>query len=118
MFKLSLVAASALALVGCAVDPDTVDPQAGTQLGTSAAPLSLECNTGQVLVCHMPPGNPANMHEVCVGVASLPAHLAEHTDTIPGPCVGLCSGLEVPCLTSAECCSPFECVYGQCVSQT
>lgn len=38
------------------------------------------------LVCHIPPGNPENMHEICVGLSAVPAHEA-HGDII-GPCDG------------------------------
>jgi hypothetical protein len=39
-----------------------------------------------VTICHIPPGNPANMHTITINSAALPAHLA-HGDNI-GPCVG------------------------------
>jgi hypothetical protein len=45
----------------------------------------LSCAPGQkVTICHIPPGNPANAHEISVSINALPAHLA-HGDTI-GPC--------------------------------
>jgi hypothetical protein len=45
----------------------------------------LSCDEGEkVTICHIPPGNPANAHEITVSVNALPAHLA-HGDTI-GPC--------------------------------
>jgi hypothetical protein len=31
-------------------------------------------------MCHYPPGNPENRHEICVGNAAVPAHLA-HGDS-------------------------------------
>ncbi len=37
-------------------------------------------------VCHIPPGNPANMHTICVGNPAVPAHMA-HGDFL-GPCCG------------------------------
>jgi hypothetical protein len=40
------------------------------------------CAAGEQLVCHVPPGNPANEHEICVGTAAVRAHLA-HGDRIP-----------------------------------
>jgi hypothetical protein len=42
-------------------------------------------------ICHIPPGNPANAHTLCVGNAAVRAHLENHGDTL-GPCVS-----EPPC---------------------
>lgn len=39
---------------------------------------------GKVVICHVPPGNPANAHTIRVGQSALPAHLA-HGD-YQGPC--------------------------------
>ncbi|MEX0813853.1 MAG: T9SS type A sorting domain-containing protein [Chitinophagales bacterium] len=33
-------------------------------------------NNDKVLICHVPPGNPANAHSICVGAPAVPAHLA------------------------------------------
>ncbi len=44
----------------------------------------VSCGANQVVVCHVPPGNPSNRHTLCVGAPSLHAHLA-HGDTA-GPC--------------------------------
>ena len=45
-----------------------------------------ESDEAQVLVCHVPPGNPENPHTVEVGESAVPAHLA-HGDT-EGACEG------------------------------
>ncbi|MFH1047948.1 MAG: hypothetical protein V1738_06630 [Patescibacteria group bacterium] len=42
------------------------------------------CRPDKVLICHIPPGNPDNAHEICVGGAAAPAHVA-HGDYL-GPC--------------------------------
>jgi type II secretory pathway pseudopilin PulG len=39
---------------------------------------------GKVTICHIPPGNPNNAHDIQVSQNSVPAHLA-HGDTV-GPC--------------------------------
>lgn len=39
----------------------------------------------KVTICHIPPGNPDNAHTITVGAPAVPAHIAEHGDTI-GPC--------------------------------
>jgi hypothetical protein len=41
-------------------------------------------NSGQVTICHIPPGNPANRRTLTVGASAVPAHLA-HGDFV-GPC--------------------------------
>lgn len=38
----------------------------------------------KVLICHVPPGNPENRHEIFVSPSAVPAHLA-HGDNL-GPC--------------------------------
>jgi len=43
-------------------------------------------NGDKVLICHIPPGNPENAHEICVGEPSVEAHLA-HGDVL-GACPG------------------------------
>lgn len=40
----------------------------------------------KVVVCHIPPGNPANAHDITISVNALPAHLA-HGD-YEGGCGG------------------------------
>lgn len=42
------------------------------------------CRPGKTLLCHYPPGNTGNRHDICVGDAAVPAHLA-HGDTL-GTC--------------------------------
>ena len=43
-------------------------------------------NTKKTTICHIPPGNPANAHTLCIGNAAVPAHLHNHGDYL-GPCV-------------------------------
>lgn len=42
-------------------------------------------NPKKVLVCHIPPGNPDNAHEICVSTHAVAPHQAQHGDL-----VGLC----------------------------
>ena len=42
-------------------------------------------DTKKTTVCHIPPGNPANAHTICIGNAAVPAHLNNHGDFI-GTC--------------------------------
>ena len=48
------------------------------------------------LICHIPPGNPANAHEIIVDDDAVPAHLA-HGDNL-----GFCRELPPPC-TGGDC---------------
>jgi hypothetical protein len=45
-------------------------------------------NTKKTTICHIPPGNPANAHTLCVGNASVEAHVA-HGDQL-GACAVEC----------------------------
>jgi len=44
----------------------------------------MSCAEGKTLLCHYPPGNPGNRHDICVGNAAVPAHL-KHGDKL-GDC--------------------------------
>jgi hypothetical protein len=58
-------------------------------------------------ICHIPPGNPANAHEITVSENAVYAHVM-HGDTI-GPCG--CSGEGAACgATLAPCCAGYKCV--------
>lgn len=41
--------------------------------------------TKKTTICHVPPGNPANEHTICVGNSAVPAHLA-HGDRLGSCC--------------------------------
>jgi hypothetical protein len=43
------------------------------------------CLHKKVLVCHIPPGNPANAHTICVGKPAAEPHQANHGDAL-GAC--------------------------------
>ena len=100
--SLSLFACLGLsAVVGCdtSSNPAAVDPNeaalAACHDPTMGAGAALHaCDPGDVkktTICHIPPGNPANAHTICVGNAAVPAHIQNHGDTI-GPCA-----VEKPC---------------------
>ncbi|MGA9524162.1 MAG: hypothetical protein WBV82_22060 [Myxococcaceae bacterium] len=64
--------------------------------GTESQPLTsttedggtvYACPAEKALVCHVPPGNPANAHTICVGKPAVKAHLKNHPDS-EGPCDG------------------------------
>ena len=43
-------------------------------------------NNDKVDVCHYPPGNPENAHNICISHNGVPAHIREHGDVI-GKCI-------------------------------
>lgn len=69
---------------------------------------SAACGNGngapKVWVCHVPPGNPANVQEICISVNALPAHVARFRAPGSNPNQGHDSGCEIgrcganPCL--------------------
>jgi len=63
---------------GCFSEPDTLTIEV----------IDVQCgnNSNKVLICHIPPGNPANAHEICISANAVPAHLTNHGDHL-GPCV-------------------------------
>jgi hypothetical protein len=72
------------ALNACHLDDGTVEHDA----------LLRACDpqdTKKTTICHIPPGNPANAHTLCVGNPAVPAHLKHHGDHV-GPCHN-----ETPC---------------------
>ena len=38
----------------------------------------------KVTICHYPPGNPANFHEITVDWSAVPAHVLLHGDVVGG----------------------------------
>lgn len=43
-------------------------------------------DTSKTTLCHVPPGNPANAHTICIGNAAVPAHLQHHQGDFVGTC--------------------------------
>jgi len=75
---------SIAALRACGLDDGTVEPSAHLRA----------CRPGdqkKTTICHIPPGNPANAHTLCIGNAAVPAHLDNHGDHL-----GACEN-ETPC---------------------
>jgi hypothetical protein len=71
-------------MIGCT--QETEDPvgadEAALKDPVTGAPT---CSGKKVLICHIPPGNPANAHEICVGEPAVAAHVANHGDPV-GSC--------------------------------
>lgn len=72
------------ALAACGLDDGSVEPDAHLR---ACDPQ----DTKKTTVCHVPPGNPANAHTICVGNAAVSHHVKNHGDSV-GPCQ-----TETPC---------------------
>jgi hypothetical protein len=57
-------------------------------------------NMKKTTICHVPPGNPANAHTLCIGNAAVKHHLKNHDDYL-GPCKR-----EVACPPAADAGAP------------
>ena len=55
-------------------------------VGFSAS--SLQNPPDKITICHIPPGNPDNAHEITISVRALDAHLAH------GDAIGSCDGCD------------------------
>jgi hypothetical protein len=85
----------ALSILACAA-PVASSTNDVTNMGcTVGAPDPRACDpadTKKTTICHIPPGNPANAHTICVGNAAVPAHLA-HGDFV-GTCACTSGGVD------------------------
>ncbi|MEO7096574.1 MAG: hypothetical protein ABI175_25170 [Polyangiales bacterium] len=52
---------------------------------TNAQTGAKECLGHKQLICHIPPGNPANAHTICVGKPAVDPHVSHHGDGV-GAC--------------------------------
>ena len=82
----------ALAVLVAACDPGGDESsQQALHACMAGSPDARACDPSDVkktTICHIPPGNPANQHTLCVGNAAVPAHLA-HGDHV-GACNAEC----------------------------
>ena len=68
-------------ILACGLDDDdsvTADPDAVVHACDPG-------DTRKTTICHIPPGNPANAHTICVGNPAAHAHVQNHGDTL-GKC--------------------------------
>jgi hypothetical protein len=90
-FLLGTLAALALGACTAQVAGSSQAEKSLPETCTANATDSRACDpadTKKTTVCHIPPGNPANAHTICVGNAAVPAHI-DHGDFI-GTCT--CDG--------------------------
>lgn len=99
---LSLVVVVAAVACGGASNPAALDEASnGAGGGASCQPGQPDpracdpADTKKTTVCHIPPGNPANEHTICVGNPAVPAHLA-HGDHLGSCCAGKDGGAPPP----------------------
>ncbi len=67
---------------------------ASLALATGAAYAGVDCsafpcghNNNKVLICHVPPEDPADAHTICISPNAVPAHFANHEGDTCGECV-------------------------------
>jgi hypothetical protein len=116
-------------------EQDAVSPPPGSPPG-----MAPSCPSSKVLICHIPPGNPANAHSICVGPPAWPPHHQLHGDTMgacpsgpggsgdsdagappppppppdAGPPVPACLAPGSACNTDSVCCNSLPCNMGFC----
>jgi Dickkopf N-terminal cysteine-rich region len=84
----TLMLSLAVCLAACTDDPSA------DEFGQSEQPLQSvdggapACASPKVLVCHIPPGNPANAHFICVGAPAVKPHQKHHGDGVGGTTCG------------------------------
>ena len=64
---------------------DTATSTTTSTSTTSTSPAVPPVGVDQVVICHIPPGNPGNEHTITVGEPAVDAHVDNHDDTV-GPC--------------------------------
>jgi hypothetical protein len=86
---LSFAVPSVLAatLLGCGGPARGSSPTEAAGVATTGEGDGAVTKSGveKVTICHIPPGNPGNPQTITVGAPAVPAHLAEHGDSI-GSC--------------------------------
>ena len=77
------------------------DAQSSVQRELAKVPAAAAKSPEEMVnICHIPPGNPANAHEITVGERAARAHIVNHGDRVGGCCVEAGQ----PCTTSSDCC--------------
>lgn len=103
MIKKLLVAVAALLFVGCG----------GTEHDAQVSQLIQACKRqNKVCICHVPPGNPANAHEICISKRAWRAHKRNHSLDYVGACAEKCYAEVEKCHTEyVRVCGECSCTY-------
>lgn len=74
-------------LAGCNSSQSSQDQlvQQGCTIVSTHGHVCDPADTKKTTVCHIPPGNPANAHTICIGNEAVQAHIQNHGDFI-GEC--------------------------------
>jgi hypothetical protein len=86
--KIFFAAGAAAALIGCSAKYDTSSNKSainGVNLSTALEnpeiindyPCTQENGEAGVEICHLPPGNLAALHTICIGAPAIKAHIDE-----------------------------------------
>lgn len=87
MTRIILLCSVLAACVGSNVDDESMYLTGTEESAVTTANGQPACtNPKKELVCHIPPGNPDNAHEICVGKSAVDPHVDNHGDYL-GPCV-------------------------------
>jgi hypothetical protein len=88
-FRRSLAWAAIIAVCGCGGSGDNLTASSDLSSATGNGPGngkgngngSAHCNQDhKILICHIPPGNPSNWHEICIDLHAWDAHKRNHGD--------------------------------------
>jgi hypothetical protein len=85
IFSSFVLCGALAACTGAQVDDESLYLTGTEESAVVGANGERECLHNKVLVCHIPPGNPANAHTICVGKPAVDPHVANHGDTL-GAC--------------------------------
>jgi hypothetical protein len=87
----------------------------GVALPTAGGPAG-DCGnggSGKSNICHVPPGNPANQHTICVGKAAVCAHINNHELDSEGSC-GAVAPPQTPGYKTVRISTLFQCPANGC----
>ena len=102
MHHLKIAAFACFLFAGCTEGTDVTTGTTNSELGHH-----LTCPAAKVLICHMPPGNPTNVQEICVSPSAVNAHVTNHGDNVGGCYVTCEQGAR--CDRDADCCRGETC---------